>query len=294
MSTAAIQKKRVATQDQESSRTVFDGLAISSVIYIALLFAAFLVSLFNIQELAAQNHAMPAVSWLLAVFVSGTAAITVYVAVIAKTPALRRLATWLGIGFAVVSAVLQVTMYLTLETPIGAAIGFGVGVPIMEAFIAWLEGSISIERATLAAGDKPSQEHEELERLRFANSEMNDQLQELRKERMRLTELEAKARVENERLKAHVTDLRVEVAEAKGRVAAARAKSAPAKSGREKANVVIDWETTLQSGEVSTATDLRRVYPSLGERTAQRRISDALDAGLIARSENGVLYVAHS
>lgn len=284
---SASSKKKFATEEVEARS--WDGLSVSSAIYIALLFAAFLVSLFNIQELAAQNHAMPAVSWLLAVFVSGTAAITVYVAVIAKTPALRRLATWLGIGFAVVSALLQITMYLTLETPIGAAVGFGIGVPLMEALIAWLEGSISIEREELRDGDSaPARQIEvQAEELRSLHSKLSEATALLKSEK----DTHANTAAQLQAAKESMNDLRMQLASLRGEVKGARPQRRSA-TRKKSGPIVVDWQAVLPGAQIRTATDLCVALPGLKERTAQRRIEQALTDGTIIRDEAEILVCA--
>lgn len=276
---------------------MFRGLKVSHAIYLILLIVAFFVSYDNIHQLALAQHATGFAAMGIAIVVSGTAALTVYVSVIAQT----RLLTWTAVGFALffgaVSGMLQYQHYLLLGAPERTALGFGWGVPVMEAMIAIIEGLIAWEMKTLA----PDVTAE----LRATIARMQAEATNL------LAKLEDTLRG-NERLQKQVESLKRDVADARHSAADARNSAAIAgvhvmdssylpvpvtatmievgKSERTQKNVQ-DALALLGEGPVPSAQALadrakaRNLNHLSGSRTVARVLNTAVENGLVVKDQ---------
>ncbi len=107
-------------------------------------------SVANVHDYAAHFHSGPMV-WTLGLSVGMANALSVYAYVIARTPRVR-LAAGTGIVlFGVMSASLQMFLYLVNGAPLLAAIAFGWFGPVAEGVLSWLHASLSEEQAPAKA-----------------------------------------------------------------------------------------------------------------------------------------------
>lgn len=110
-------------------------------------------SIFNVSEYASQYHHGAAV-WLLGCSVGLANAISVYSLVIAETPSVRWAAV-AGISlFGLLSAILQVSLYLQSGAFWPVALALGAFGPLAEGLLSWQHATLSDEQAKVQ-GRKP-------------------------------------------------------------------------------------------------------------------------------------------
>lgn len=103
---------------------------------LALLALLTVASIVNLHDMAEATHTADGVTaWIVAVAIGGTLSVLVYVASITDGST-RTVATSFAIFAALVSTVLQVSLFLSRGANAGVALAFGVGVPFFEVALA--------------------------------------------------------------------------------------------------------------------------------------------------------------
>lgn len=103
---------------------------------LALLALLTVASIVNLHDMAEATHTADGVTaWIVAVAIGGTLSVLVYVASITDGQT-RTVATSFAIFAALVSTVLQVSLFLSRGANAGVALAFGVGVPFFEVALA--------------------------------------------------------------------------------------------------------------------------------------------------------------
>lgn len=103
---------------------------------LALLALLTVASIVNLHDMAEATHTADGVTaWIVAVAIGGTLSVLVYVASITDGQT-RVVATRFGVFAAVVSTVLQVSLFVSRGADMWVALAFGVGVPFFEVALA--------------------------------------------------------------------------------------------------------------------------------------------------------------